>query len=101
MGEDVMTRALVPVALFASVVLAGGVPAFADGGRIVFTGSIVESSCPMRDGQLDCPSTQRVNAAVRSLDMQTAQRSVTASLFNYALQRDPAQAWRLIEVTYP
>jgi type 1 fimbria pilin len=101
MGEDVMTRALVPVTLFASVLLAGGVPAFADGGRIVFTGAIVEPSCPMRDGRLDCPSTQRVNAAVRSLDMRTAPHDVTSALFDYALRRDPTQSWRLIEVTYP
>jgi hypothetical protein len=100
MGEDVMTRALVPLSLVASTLLAGGLPAFADGGSIVFTGAIVEPSCPMREGRLDCPSTLQGAAVVRSLDMPRAQRGISAALFAYALRRDPSTAWRLIEVTY-
>ncbi len=72
----------------------------AEGGRIVFAGSIFEQGCPLRGGTLDCPPGRQVDAVVRSLDMASARRQIHASLWAYALQRDPSAAWQVVEVTY-
>ena len=96
-----MNRALFfSASVVAAASLAGGLPAFADGGRIGFSGAIVEPSCPMRDDGLHCPSVGQGSAVIRSLDMRTAQRQVRVALFDYALRREPSTGWRLIEVTY-
>jgi hypothetical protein len=72
----------------------------AEGGRIVFTGSIVEQGCPLRAGTLDCPPGRQVDAVVRSLDLASAPRQIHASLLAYALQRDRSAAWQVVEITY-
>lgn len=95
-----MKKALVPVSLFACALLAGALPAIADGGRIAFRGAIVEGPCPVSEGQLDCPPGRQGAAVIRALDVRPAQPGAEPALFAYALRRNPAQPWRLIEVTY-
>lgn len=72
----------------------------AEGGRIVFTGDIVEPGCPLRDGTLDCPPGRPGFAAVRPLDIASARRQIRAELFDYALQRDRTAAWQVIDIIY-
>lgn len=95
-----MTKALVPISLFVCALLAGALPALADGGRIGFDGSIVEESCPVLGGRLNCPTGRQASAVIRALDLRTAPAEAKPALFAYALRRDPAQAWKLLEVTY-
>jgi len=80
--------------------IAGAPWVSAEGGRIVFTGSIVEQACPLLDGMLDCAPGRRVDAVVRPLEMASAPHQLHASLLAYAMQRDRPAAWRLVEVTY-
>lgn len=80
--------------------LAGAPWAHAEGGRIAFTGSIVEPGCPLRGSTLDCPPGHRVDAVVRTLDIASARREIHASLLAYAQQRDRSTAWQVVEVTY-
>ncbi|MGF6711836.1 hypothetical protein QFZ41_002800 [Luteibacter sp. W1I16] len=95
-----MKKALVPVSLLASALLAGALPTFADGGRIGFHGAILEPSCPATEDKLDCPAGRQGGAVIRSLDARLAQGDPRLSLFDYAQRRDPSRSWRLIEVTY-
>jgi hypothetical protein len=79
----------------------GGAPCIrAESGTIVFTGDIVEQACPLRDGTLDCPSGRQGGAVIRPLDIASARRQLPAGLFAYALERDPAATWQVIDVTY-
>lgn len=88
------------VTCLACSLLAGAPWVHAEGGRIVFAGSIVEPGCPLRGGTLDCPPGHRVDAVVRLLDMASARRQIHASLLTYALQRDRSAAWQVVEVSY-
>ncbi|HXO99843.1 MAG TPA: hypothetical protein VN813_05040 [Luteibacter sp.] len=88
------------VSCLACALIAGAPWVRAEGGRIVFIGSIIEQGCPLRDGTLDCPPGRRVDAVVRPLDMASARRQIHASLWAYALQRDRSAAWQVVEVTY-
>jgi hypothetical protein len=88
------------VSCLACSLIAGIHGVHAEGGRIVFAGSIIEPGCLLRGGTLDCPPGRRVDAVVRTLDMASARRQIRASLFAYALQRDRSAAWQVVEVTY-
>lgn len=95
-----MLRAFVTAVLAAGSLLAGTSPSFAAGGRIAFTGVIVDAACPIRGGRLDCPAGQRVDAAVRTVDIRSIESPVHDRLLDYALHRDPSRSWKLTEVTY-
>ncbi|MDQ0009939.1 hypothetical protein J2T07_002129 [Luteibacter jiangsuensis] len=95
-----MKKALVPASLLAGALLVGALPTFAGGGRIGFHGVIVEPSCPVGEGKLDCPAGRRGDAIIRLLDTPLTQADARLSLFDYALHRDPSRSWRLVEVTY-
>jgi len=95
-----MKHSYLAVSCLACAVLGGAPCIRAEGGHIVFTGGIVEQACPLRQGTLDCPSGRRGDAVIRTLDMASARRQIPASLFTYALQRDRAATWQVIDVTY-
>jgi hypothetical protein len=88
------------VSCLACCLIAGAPWVHAEGGRIVFAGSIIEQGCPVRGDTLDCPPGRRVDAVVRSLDMTSARRQIRASLLAYALQRDRSAAWQVVDITY-
>jgi hypothetical protein len=88
------------LSFLACSLIGGALSAHAQGGRIVFAGSIVEPGCPLRNGTLDCPPGRRLDAIVRSLDMASARRQIHASLLAYAQQRDRSAAWQVVEITY-
>ena len=95
-----MLRALVIAGVLSGSLLAGPAPGFT-GGRIVFTGSIVEASCPLRQDRLDCPAGHPADAVVRRADTrQLPDMAPHASLLDYAVRRDPSRSWNLVEVTY-
>ncbi|WP_426285441.1 hypothetical protein [Luteibacter sp. E-22] len=95
-----MKKALVPASLLAGALLVGALPTFAGGGRIGFHGAIVEPSCPIGEGKLDCPAGRQGDAIIRLLDTHQARADARLSLLDYALRRDPSRPWRLVEVTY-
>ncbi|HEY4293564.1 hypothetical protein [Luteibacter sp.] len=95
-----MHRAFVTAAVVAGSLLAGTSPGYAAGGRIVFTGVLLEPSCPLRDGRVDCAAGQQVDAVVRTVDIRPMRGPTHARLLEYALHRDPSRSWKLTEVTY-
>ncbi|MGE7138572.1 hypothetical protein ACQKIE_13185 [Luteibacter sp. NPDC031894] len=95
-----MISAFVTAAVLAGSLLIAASPACAAGGRIAFTGSIVERSCPVREGRLDCPGDHDVDGAVRTVDGRRTHALDHVPLYEYALRRDPTRSWRLTEVTY-
>ncbi|NID17049.1 hypothetical protein [Luteibacter yeojuensis] len=95
-----MHRAFVTAALVAGSLLAGIPPGFAAGGRIAFSGYVLEQPCPLREGRLDCPEGRRVDAVVRAVDIRSIPGPVHDRLLEYAVHRDASRPWRLTEVTY-
>jgi hypothetical protein len=100
-----MKKALVPMAILAGGLLAGAqlvgaYSAAAESGRIGFHGAIVEPACPASENGLHCPAGRPGSAVVRALDMRMAPHDTEPALLAYALDRDPTQPWRLVEVTY-
>lgn len=87
-------------AMLAALLVAAGVPAHAQGGRVAFVGRIVEATCVMRDVAPDCAPGRAAPAVVRRRDVATARTGSQGALFDYALARDPAARWSLVEVTY-
>jgi type 1 fimbria pilin len=95
-----MLRALVSASIIAGSLL-GGTASGSTGGRIVFTGTIVEASCPLRQDRLDCPAGRPADAIVRHANAnQILGIAAHARLLDYAVHRDPSRAWGLVEVTY-
>ena len=95
-----MLRALVSASVLAGSLLAGPASGFTSG-RIVFTGTIVEASCPLRQDRLDCPAGHPADAVVRRADArQILGVAAHVRLLDYAVHRDPSRAWGLVEVTY-
>jgi hypothetical protein len=95
-----MLRALITAGLLAGSLLAGPASGFTSG-RIVFTGSVVEASCPLRQDRLDCPAGHPAAAVVHRADTRQLQGvAAHARLLDYALRRDPSRTWNLVEVTY-
>jgi len=95
-----MHRVFVTAVLAAGSLLAGASPAFAAGGRIAFSGSVLEQPCPLRDGRLDCPAGRQVDAVVRTVDIRSLHDPAHDRLLDYAIHRDPSRPWKLTEVTY-
>ena len=87
-------------ACLACAFVTGAPPLYAEDGRIVFTGDIVEPVCPLRDGALHCPPGRQAFAAIRPLDIASARQQIRAELFDYALQRDRTAAWQVVDITY-
>ncbi len=95
-----MLRALVTASVLAGSLLAGPASSFTSG-RIVFTGNIVEASCPLRQDRLDCPAGHPADAVIRRADTgQLLDMAAHARLLDYAVRRDPSRSWNLVEVTY-
>lgn len=95
-----MLRALVTASVLAGSLLAGPASSFTSG-RIVFTGNIVEASCPLRQDRLDCPAGHPADAVIRHADTgQLLDMAAHARLLDYAVRRDPSRSWNLVEVTY-
>ncbi|UPG91180.1 hypothetical protein L2Y96_05220 [Luteibacter aegosomaticola] len=67
----------------------------ADGGAIRFSGAILEPTCPAGDPATACERQAAVETTTRS----TASLA-RVPLFAYAMERDPATRWRLLEVVY-
>lgn len=67
----------------------------ADGGAVRFSGSILEPTCPVRG---PAPACERP-AATETTARPTASLA-HVPLFAYALARDPATHWRVLEVVY-
>jgi hypothetical protein len=84
------------VFLFLPVLALAALPAWADGGGVVsFSGAIREPTCAVTANALACGSAQ-VSAAQPAAGHPLAR----VPLFAYALARDPAIRWRVIEVVY-
>lgn len=95
-----MLRALVTAGVLAGSLIAGPASSFTSG-RIAFTGSIVEASCPLRQDRLDCPTGHPADAVVSRADSrQLLGIAARARLLDYAVRRDPSRSWNLVEVTY-
>ncbi|WP_213950048.1 hypothetical protein [Luteibacter sp. dw_328] len=95
-----MKHPCLAVSCLACAVLGSAPCIRAESGTIVFTGAIVEQACPLRHGTLDCPSGHQVGAVIRPLDIASARRQLPAGLFAYALARDRAATWQVIDITY-
>jgi hypothetical protein len=95
-----MKHPYLTVSCLACALLGASPWARAETGRIDFAGSIVEPACPLSDATPDCPAGHPVGAMVQPLDMASAQRDIPAALLAYALQRDRAASWQVVEVTY-
>jgi hypothetical protein len=87
-----MRHARLPLTLIAAMVLAGPV---AKSGTITFSGDIREPTCAMQ-GTL--PACTRP-AAVETRPIAPVALAAVP-LFAYALSREPAMHWRVIEVVY-
>jgi hypothetical protein len=97
-----MTRVRTAVSILV-VSLCAGLSAHAQAGRITFTGSIVERTCPLRDGLPDCPPGRVARAVVHVSALDPTALPFDASLLDYAVRRGGAEAsrgWRLIEVAW-
>jgi type 1 fimbria pilin len=67
----------------------------ADGGVVRFSGAILEPTCPVRDTAPACERAASVEMTARPTASLTH-----VPLFAYALARDPATRWRVLEVVY-
>jgi hypothetical protein len=67
----------------------------ADGGAIRFSGAILEPTCPAGDPARACER----QAATETTARPTASLA-HVPLFAYAMARDPATHWRILEVVY-
>lgn len=84
------------VIVFLPVLALAALPAWADGGGVVsFSGAIREPTCAVTAKAPACGSAQ-VSAAQPAAGHPLAR----VPLLAYALARDPASRWRVIEVVY-
>ncbi|KJV29275.1 hypothetical protein [Luteibacter yeojuensis] len=72
-------------------------PAVASGGTLIFAGAIREPTCAVANTAAAPPCRQGVASTGREVP---ASRLAGVPLFDYAVARDPAVRWRVVEVVY-